>query len=559
MDFMHLMRQGFAFVPFLALALMTGSEGRAAISINPYFPTPLFDATPLGNALVSSGTGITLTSSTYSQLGFTPLGLSSTHGLYSVTPGNNYGLTRNGVVLSTGDVGDYISGPNTTAGNQHQYGYLANATNNNLLSPITGNTVHKDVADLNLTFDAGPFTSGLEFDLVFGSEEYPEFVGSQWIDGFGIFLNNQNYALVNGLPVNIKHPAMRFVASTELDGVLAPKGNPVVRVSVPVAPGSTGNSLKFLLADTVDDRRDSTVFISNLQGVTTRTGKLNVSTLASFDIVTPTDREVNDFHIRLDGITDPTVSGEHQIGAIYPDANQNPPILPTGWNPPAVKRQGTGTIISWGPGDDAALGQKLNFGVSLTALGVDALSDICINWTKDGQPIFEGGNPNMPVAVTNDDPEPGQVNILLTSQNCPDFDIASPPRWITDVHVSILDGEVSLADLAAGHPGEGPITEGPIHLPSGGFFQLERVDEHSPVSPGDSIVVSYDVYEDNNGSQGQYLGTARNAFLFSVAVPEPSGLFTAVFSFVCTTSFLTHRRMRREDNPAGAAFHTIGS
>jgi hypothetical protein len=99
--------------------------------------------------------------------------------------------------------------------------------------------------------------------VVFGSEEYDEFVGSQFVDAFGIYLDGVNIADVDGKPVNINHPGMRFHAGTELDGLLAPGGDPLLvftRTGLDAGP----HLLTFIIADTSDDKWDSTVYVSGL-------------------------------------------------------------------------------------------------------------------------------------------------------------------------------------------------------------------------------------------------------------------------------------------------------
>jgi hypothetical protein len=92
-------------------------------------------------------------------------------------------------------------------------------------------------------------------------------VASQFVDGFGLFLNGANIAQVNGKPVNIQHPDVAAIAGTELDGILAPGGVPVVTFSRAVTPGSTGNELRFIVADTSDPIYDTTVYFSTLRAV----------------------------------------------------------------------------------------------------------------------------------------------------------------------------------------------------------------------------------------------------------------------------------------------------
>ena len=57
------------------------------------------------------------------------------------------------------------------------------------LSNIASNTIY-DVSVLE--FDFVPWSDTLSFKFVFGSEEYPEYVGSQYNDVFGFFLSGIN-------------------------------------------------------------------------------------------------------------------------------------------------------------------------------------------------------------------------------------------------------------------------------------------------------------------------------------------------------------------------------
>jgi hypothetical protein len=61
----------------------------------------------------------------------------------------------------------------------------------------------------------------LSFDLVFGSDEFPQFANSGYIDAFGIFLNGFNIARSNNQPLNIDHSDMRLWSGTEMNGVCA--------------------------------------------------------------------------------------------------------------------------------------------------------------------------------------------------------------------------------------------------------------------------------------------------------------------------------------------------
>jgi hypothetical protein len=195
-----------------------------------------------------------------------------------------YGLpSAGGIVFSTGNVFDYQEGPNTVDDRTGSVGTNASTEQNAILSEITGQQAHFDPVQLDITFDVDENTDTISFIAAFGSEEFPEFVDSQFVDGFALLFQDGNTvglpntgptnvagALPTGaapgdplLPINIQHPDIQVVEGTELDGVLAPNGIPLVRFDVPVTPNSTGNTFTLLLADTSDSVLDTTIFLSS--------------------------------------------------------------------------------------------------------------------------------------------------------------------------------------------------------------------------------------------------------------------------------------------------------
>jgi hypothetical protein len=221
------------------------------------------NTTNLLNALLGGGTGLTVTGTALS--GHSLPGKTSS-GTYTNGAGT-YGIAP-GIVLSSGGVEDYNSGPNNSSGNTTSFGVSATAGQEALLDPITGGALnHYDVTQLDLTFDVASDVSQIFFNVVFGSDEYAEYVNSSFIDAFGIYLNGVNIATFAGDPVNINHPYMAFLPGTELDGILDPtagSGNPIMLFQGLVTPGSTGNTLTFIVADSGDHQLDSTVYIQGL-------------------------------------------------------------------------------------------------------------------------------------------------------------------------------------------------------------------------------------------------------------------------------------------------------
>lgn len=217
-------------------------------------------ANNLAKALMPSDTGLTIINSTLS--GQSTNGAFST-GTYTNASGT-YGIS-DGIILSTGNVSNYSDGPNTSPSTATFYSVPATDVQEALLDPITGSDLeHYDVTQLDIRFTTA--NGELYLDMVFGSEEFDEFVGSEFIDVFGIYLDGTNIAKVDDIPVTINHTYMTSLAGTELDGILAPGGNPLLRLYVTGLDASNRHTLTFIIADTSDIDIDTTVYLANLRG-----------------------------------------------------------------------------------------------------------------------------------------------------------------------------------------------------------------------------------------------------------------------------------------------------
>jgi hypothetical protein len=263
-----------------AIAFILGTPIVSAIEI-----TSTLDSDNLANALIIPSSGITITSSSLfgGESGdyggaLDPVGQA---GIFTNNSGV-YGLpSSGGVVFSTGNVSDYEDGPNNNNSNSGGIGNFASDGQNDTLTGITGQTEHFDPVQLDITFDVDANVNVISFIAAFGSEEFPDFVGSGFVDGFGMFLNGVNVAgaLPTGgvagdllLPININHPDFAPITGTELNGMIAPNGIPLMRFDIPVTPGSTGNTFSLLLADAGDAGYDSTIFLSSFGNFETDSG-----------------------------------------------------------------------------------------------------------------------------------------------------------------------------------------------------------------------------------------------------------------------------------------------
>ncbi len=180
---------------------------------------------------------------------------------------------ESGIILSSGDIANVI-GPNV----------LDNISTVNSTSGDSDLTtlVGTDTFDASvLEFDFVPVSSPLTFSYVFASDEYNEFVNSEFNDVFAFFVNGTNCALVPGTtdPVSINkinngnpfgdagsasHPEFYRnndlqdgggSIDTEMDGLTT-----VLTCTAVVNPNQT-NHIKLAIADASDTILDSVVFI----------------------------------------------------------------------------------------------------------------------------------------------------------------------------------------------------------------------------------------------------------------------------------------------------------
>ncbi|WP_416149607.1 choice-of-anchor L domain-containing protein [Salipaludibacillus sp. HK11] len=177
-----------------------------------------------------------------------------------------------GVILSTGSVHNVV-GPNTSNSISYTTGLDGDPDLDEL---IPGNTLDATV----LEFEFIPQTDYITFEYVFASDEYNQYVNSNFNDVFGFYINGENEALIPGtdIPVSINNvnggnpygtdasnpeyfrnnsrsdPGPATI-NTEMDGLTV-----VLTVEAEVAAGEV-NTIKMAIADVVDRQYDSNVFI----------------------------------------------------------------------------------------------------------------------------------------------------------------------------------------------------------------------------------------------------------------------------------------------------------
>ncbi|UTW53908.1 choice-of-anchor L family PEP-CTERM protein [Kordiimonas sp. SCSIO 12610] len=207
------------------------------------------DAQSLGNLLVGSG----VTGSNFSISGN-----AAQFGTFSGGSSLGQGFFDQGLILSSGNVLD-AAGPNQSTYTSTNFGGAGNSQLNDLgFSTLDAAT---------LSFDFTTTGGSIYFNYFFASEEYNEYVGSQFNDVFGFFVNGENIAkLPNGDAVSINNvnnnsnsefynDNTRGDFATEYDGF-----TDVLTASVIELEAGTHN-ISISVADVSDRILDSAVFL----------------------------------------------------------------------------------------------------------------------------------------------------------------------------------------------------------------------------------------------------------------------------------------------------------
>ncbi|MBU0487141.1 MAG: T9SS type A sorting domain-containing protein [Bacteroidetes bacterium] len=235
----------------------------AQIQITSNLNTTASGAEVLANNLVGGGVSV-------SNVVFvgTPAvsGINSNSGLF--TNGDAIGISS-GIILTTGNVLD-VNGPNSSAATSTNWGFNSYDPD---LNAISANEIY-DCIGIELDF----FSAGdnVFMELVFGSEEYPEYVNFGASDIIGIFISGpgisgtENIAVIPGTttPIcidNINSASFSSYFNNNDNGLTDIECDgftDVVLVSKQVTPGEIYH-LKILIADGGDNILDSWLFLKS--------------------------------------------------------------------------------------------------------------------------------------------------------------------------------------------------------------------------------------------------------------------------------------------------------
>jgi len=228
----------------------------------------------LVTAIFTSSTGVALQAGSVVTRHGAPDGEASTISFYNGSISSlNIGA---GLLLTSGDPTPPET--NTATG----YSEDAGSGDVDALDAQLQTTVHaafggagevEDVTYLQFSINNSDLSAtGLRFEVVFASDEYPEYANSTFVDVAGVYVNGVNYALFGGdalkplsvVEANIDAGNFRDNASgaipIEYDGVSIK-----LQITAPLNQGL--NTIKIAIADTGDSIYDSGIFVTGLQAV----------------------------------------------------------------------------------------------------------------------------------------------------------------------------------------------------------------------------------------------------------------------------------------------------
>jgi hypothetical protein len=234
-------------------------------SADPLVITTTDDPVTLVNTIL--GAGVTLVPGSA-----TLIGAPTQQGTF--TGGTGVLPFESGIILTTGNA-NLAPGPNNASG----AGATTNTGENLALTALGGD----ETEDQNvLQFSFTPTTSNLNFQFVFASEEYDEFVDQGVNDVFAFFLNGTNLALIPGTTTPISIDTVNCVdnpayysanntgsacfnageaVNTQYDGLVGGLFATPLFATGTVNPGQV-NTLIIAIADGGDSILDSAVFIA---------------------------------------------------------------------------------------------------------------------------------------------------------------------------------------------------------------------------------------------------------------------------------------------------------
>ena len=380
----------------------------------------------------------------------------------------------------------------------------------------------QDINSLEFSFSVtDPNVESVSFNLVFGSDEFPEFSDSAFVDVGAVFINGQNVGLFNNDPnqplsiVSENLDLGNFQDNTdgsipiEYDGVSS-----VLSIVAPVEQGE--NTIRFAIADTGDSIYDSGLFISNFATSGADTGDSGSGVLINAPGTAEADEIVGDD-------TNQFIEGLAGNDTINPGGGDD--IVDAGAGDDLVVGGNGNNAIDGGEGNDtvaysanqADLTTTLADG-SITVAGsnnnvqfTDTLNNIETIQYGDGSVSTDTIQPSLP------EPEFGFADVVLDYFNSGEgtFDLPYGGEEPGGIGFPVLvNTDVVLGD----DPGENVDF---LSLPTGSFVTVGFTDEVIVDGEGDDIFIQE---TGGNGETAEVFVSTDSENFVSIGIAEDDGV-----------------------------------
>ena len=236
---------------------------------------PLTDASTVGGTLVDHllqpSSGLTVQPGSVQYIGNTAVGQSGTYsGFDFAATGGRAALSiADGIVLSSGSA--QVPDSNTAEG----YTTITGTGGSEVISEITD----RDSYDQNLlsfSFEAVAGSTSVSASFIFGTDEYPEFAESPFVDGFAFVVDGVNYATFpDGSPVSLLTYESNDNLLDNQEGLYGIEYDGLTqRLTITGLLDTTRSvhTLDIIVADTGDEEYDSAVYLSGLRAGTAGSG-----------------------------------------------------------------------------------------------------------------------------------------------------------------------------------------------------------------------------------------------------------------------------------------------
>lgn len=252
----------------LAALLTATSMPAFALTVNA-LASNASTGTTLTNAWLGSTSGVTVVGPVNYVGDNSQAGTYAGFALNSSAPSSPTVSLGNGILLTSGTAN--IPNTNTSTG----FGVVTSTGSSSTISSITGLSTN-DANSISFSFTVESGITSISTNFIFGSDEFPEFAGTSFADGFAFVVDGVNYAkFSDGTNVSLSTLSSNanFLNNTsgiygiEYDGFTAALG--IVGI---LNSSLTEHTLEIVIADTGDSVIDSGVFLSALSAGTATGG-----------------------------------------------------------------------------------------------------------------------------------------------------------------------------------------------------------------------------------------------------------------------------------------------